>query len=183
MGIPVFLSYPQPYLKSQEKFIKNVIKYLRERGLETKTLGVTDYDMNAPLVAIRRLMSESNGLLTVAFRRAYIAKGVGKPDTDIPNMKQYDISDKWITSMYCHIEPAMAFQIGLPILIFRESGVIADGILEKGVTGLYMPEFNLDLDESIEEYFKGDEWKQVIGAWENHVKNIYYNRKSTSTSY
>lgn len=183
MGIPVFLSYPQPYLKIQEKFINNVIKYLKERGLEAKTLGVTDYDMNAPLVAIRRLMSESNGLLTIAFRRAYIETGTGKPNTDMPNMKQYDISDKWITSMYCHIEPAMAFQIGLPILIFRESGVIADGILEKGVTGLYMPEFNLGLEESIEDYFKSDEWKQVIGTWEANVRNTYYNRGLPPTRY
>lgn len=181
MGIPVFLSYPQPYLKTQEKFINNVIEYLRERGLEAKTLGVTDYDMNAPLVAIRRLMSESNGLLTVAFRRAYIEKGTGKPSTDMPKMKEYDISDKWITSMYCHIEPAMAFQIGLPILIFRECGVIDDGILEKGVTGLYMPEF--DLDEPVEQYFKSDEWKQVIGRWEAHVRNTYYNRGLPPTRY
>ena len=77
----------------------------------------------------------------------------------------------------------MAFQIGLPILIFRESGVIADGILEKGVTGLYMPEFNLGLEESIEDYFKSDEWKQVIGTWEANVRNTYYNRGLPPTRY
>lgn len=31
----------------------------------------------------------------------------------------------------------MAVQIGLPVLILRESGVVADGILEKGVLGTY----------------------------------------------
>jgi len=36
------------------------------RGLEPRTLGVTDYDMDAPLKAIRRLMLESNGLITIA---------------------------------------------------------------------------------------------------------------------
>lgn len=119
-------------------------------------------------------MRESNGLVTIAFRRAYIEKGIGKPDTDIDGNSEYDISNKWLTSMYCHIEPAMAFQIGLPIIIFREKGVVADGILEKGVTGLYMPEFNLD--GSIEDYFNGYEWKQVIGIWETQVRNTYYNK-------
>lgn len=85
-------------------------------------------------------MIESNGLLTVAFRRAHIKDGVSKPNSDI-NEKEYSISDEWVTSPYCQIEPAMAFQLGLPILIFREKGVIAEGILERGVTGTYLPEF------------------------------------------
>lgn len=50
-------------------------------------------------------------------------------------MNQYDISNKWLTSPYCHIEAAMVFQIELPVLVFREKGVIDDGILEKGVLG------------------------------------------------
>lgn len=174
MNISVFLSYPQPYLKNQEYFIDQIREYLEERGFCTRTLGVTDYDTEAPLVAIRRLMLESNGLLTIAFRRAYVEKGTGKPNTDIDNVKKYDISNKWLTSPYCQIEPAMAFQIGLPILIFREKGVIDDGILEKGVVGTYMPEF--DLDKPITEYFKSAEWKQLIGKWEGMVRNVSDNK-------
>jgi len=56
MNVPVFLSYPKPYLKRQEDFIDNVVKYLNSRGFAPRTLGVTDYDMDAPLTAIRRLM-------------------------------------------------------------------------------------------------------------------------------
>lgn len=174
MRIPVFLSYPQPYLKKQKMFIDELVKQLKSRGFEPRTLGVTDYDIEAPLVAIRRIMLESNGLLTIAFRRAYIKKGLGKPDTDIENMIEYDISNKWLTSPYCQIEPAMAFQIGLPILIFREKGVLADGILEKGVVGTYMPEF--DIDKPIDEYFHSNEWNQLIGRWEGYVRNVYSNK-------
>lgn len=143
---------------------------MENRGFTPRTLGVTDYDMQAPLIAIRRLMLESNGLITIAFRRAYIKEGTGKPQTDMDNMQEYNISDKWLTSPYCQIEPAMAFQIGLPILIFRERGVIDDGILEKGVIGNYMPEF--DLDKPIDDYFNGHEWNQLINEWELNVKNV-----------
>ncbi|RBN36453.1 hypothetical protein DMN50_35450, partial [Priestia megaterium] len=105
-------------------------------------------------------MMESNGLLTIAFRRTFIETGVIKSATDISGVKAENISGKWITSPFCHIEPAMAFQIGLPILIFREKGVIADGILERGVTGTYLPEF--DLDKPIDDYLENPQWTQLI---------------------
>jgi len=166
--ISIFLSYPRPFNSEQEQFITIIQEYLRGRGFEPRTLGVTDYDMDEPLTAIRRLMLESNGLLTIAFKRSFIEKGKGKPNSDLGE-REYDISDKWITSPYCQIEPAMAFQIGLPILILREEGVIADGILEKGVTGTYLPEFNLANKTS---YLKDAEWQQIIGKWEGFVRKV-----------
>lgn len=72
MNISVFLSYPNPHMKKQKLFIDTLKKHLTEQGFEPRTLGVTDYDMEAPLKAIRRLMLESNGLLSIAFRRSII---------------------------------------------------------------------------------------------------------------
>ena len=70
MSSSIFLSYPRPFKKRQEEFIERIIHYFEERELQPRTLGVTDYDMDAPLTAIRRLMLESNGLVTIAFRRS-----------------------------------------------------------------------------------------------------------------
>ncbi len=67
--IPVFLSYPTPAFKAQAAFIERIRKFLEDRGFGPRTLGVTDYDMDAPLTAIRRLLHESNGLITIAFHR------------------------------------------------------------------------------------------------------------------
>ena len=61
-------------------------------------------------------------------------------------------------------------KLGLPILILRESGVIADGILEQGVAGVYMPEF--DLTSSANQYFKTAEWRGIIGKWEGYVRAV-----------
>ena len=69
--IPIFLSYPKPFNSNQKMFINKICEYLRNQGLEPCTLGITDYDMDEPLKAIRRLLLESNGLLAVAFRRNY----------------------------------------------------------------------------------------------------------------
>lgn len=173
MSSSVFLSYPKPYLKRQKEFIDRVICYLEERGLHPRTLGVSDYDMDAPLTAIRRLMLESNGLVAIAFRRSLIEQGIGKPASDI-GQKEYDLSGQWLTSPYCQIEPAMAFQLGLPVLILREKGVLAEGVLEQGVLGVYMPEF--DLDSNLDDYFKSKEWTQIIIKWECYVRKVVDNK-------
>lgn len=173
MSNSIFLSYPKPHLQKQADFIEKISQYLKGRGLYPRTLGVTDYDMDAPLVAIRRLMLESDGLITIAFRRSFIISGTGKPKSDLDE-KEYDISNKWLTSPYCQIEPAMAFQIGLPVLILRETGVIADGILERGVFGVYMPEF--DLSGNIDDYFASAEWVQIIQKWEGYVRKVIENK-------
>ncbi|NIG53922.1 hypothetical protein [Chitinophaga sp. Cy-1792] len=176
--IPVFLSYPKPYNKAQEIFITKVSVYLESRGMVGRTLGVTDYDIQEPLTAIRRLMLESNGLITIALRRNLIINGKGKPDSDIGE-KAYDLNEQWFTSPYCQIEPAMAFQIGLPILIFREKGVVAEGLLEKGVIGNYMPEIDIDRhnqDDNFDRYFAGHEWQQTIGTWEALVRTVVVNK-------
>jgi len=167
MEIPVFFSYAKPFNRKQTKFISKVEGHLVENGFKPRTLGITDYSTSAPLMKIREIMNECHGLLSVAFRRGFIEKGIGKPNTNLAGHIQYDISQKWITSPYCQIEPSMAFQIDMPILIFREKGVIDDGILEKGVVGSYMPEF--DLDSSIDQYFKSSEWNQLITEWKKSV--------------
>ncbi len=169
MRSSIFLSCPRPYLQRQKEFFEKLKEYLRGRGLEPRTLGVTDYDMDAPLTAIRRLMLESNGLITIAFRRTLIKKGVRRPNSDVGESEDI-LSNQWLTSPFCHIEPAMAYQMGLPILILREKGVIAEGILEKGVVGIYMPEF--DLDDNLEEYFESEEWSQIIRKWEGYVRSV-----------
>jgi len=144
--ISIFLSYPQPHKREQMEFIQGIIDSLKDKDISPRTLGVTDYDNNAPLAAIRRLMLECDGFITVAFGRTYINSGMGKMNTDMEGIEPYDLSGKWLTSPYCQIETAMAYQLGLPILTMLEKDVIAEGILEKGVTGLYLPEFDLSKD-------------------------------------
>jgi len=170
MGISIFLSYPKPCFGRQKAFVDQVFTYLSDRGFGPRTLGVNEYDMDAPLTSIRRLMMESNGLLTIAFRRTFIEKGTARLRTDLETLKEEKVDGVWLTTPWAHIEPAMAYQLGLPVLILRERGVLADGILERGVVGLYMPEF--DLDQSMESYFSGAEWRGIIGKWEGYVRTV-----------
>lgn len=170
MRISIFLSYPKPHLINQQKFIENLENYLLGRGFEPRTLGVNDYDMDAPLKAIRRLMLESNGLITIAFKRTFIANATSRLEAELPGTLESEVKDIWLTSPYCQIEPAMAYQPGLPILILREHGVIQEGLLEKGSVGIYMPEFSLEEPEI--DYLQSHEWKDIIGRWEGFVRSV-----------
>ena len=78
----------------------------------------------------------------------------------------------WLTSTYCQIAPAMAHQLGLPVLILREKQVLADGLLEPGVIGLFMPEFDLSEPDKIKTYFQSPQWIDIIGKWEGQVREV-----------
>ena len=174
MPVSVFLSHPQPVNDEQKEFIGKLSLWLGTRGFMPRTLGVTDYSDAAPLEGIRGLMSECNGLICIAFRRTHVESGtktvrVGK------NYQSKPMNDQWLTSPWAQIEPAMAYQIGLPVLVLRESGVLDDGVLEKGIIGLYMPEFDLGISDD-EHYLDSQEWVQISTGWEQHVRTVVRNK-------
>jgi hypothetical protein len=181
MKISVFLSRPTPHLERQQQFIERVSSYLDSRGFVGRTLGITDYDIDAPLKAIRRLMLECNGLITVALARTHIEKGRGNYLADLSTLKERAIEDAYLTSPWAHIEAAKAYQIGLPVLVFREAKVVADGVLEKGVIGTYMPAVHLD--RPFDYYFNSGEWLELIGKWEGYVRAVVDNKGTPPRPY
>jgi hypothetical protein len=170
----VFLSFPKPHMQRQDKFVAVLCGYLDERGLTARTLGVTDYDSDAPLTAIRRLMLESNGLIAIAFRRSHHDRMVVNANSDIGDRPERVVKGSWSTSIWAHVEPAMAYQLGLPILLLREHGVLAEGIFERGVVGLYSPEFDLATDPA--DFLKSSEWQQIVRQWEGRVMRVAENK-------
>jgi hypothetical protein len=64
----------------------------------------------------------------------------------------------------------MGFQLGLPVLVFREDGVLADGVLEQGVMASYMPEISLKVNAK--RFLASSEWKQLINRFEADVREL-----------
>jgi hypothetical protein len=157
-------------MERQQAFVECLSDYLESRGFAARTLGVTDYDIDAPLKAIRRLLLESNGIIAIAFRRTYLKEAAGNYATDMSSRQSYDLSGTWFTSPWAHIEPAMAYQLGLPIMILRERNVVADGLLEKGIVGTYLPEF--DVEAAPDAYLRSPEWNQIVAKWEAQVRSV-----------
>jgi hypothetical protein len=172
VSIFVFVSHPQPSGEAQARFIEELSDYLRARSLVPRTLGVTDYDMNAPLTAIRRVLLECNGIITVALRRMRVDEGrvLRRGGAGQDHLER--VSGSWLTSPWSHIEPAMAYQLGLPIMHVREKDVLPDGLLERGVVGLCGPEFDLDRGAPAD-YLTSPEWVAVSGQWEGYVRSVF----------
>lgn len=170
MAIPVFLSHPRPNSAEQQELVDLIRDYFRDRDLDPKTLGVSDYDAEVPLASIRRMMLESNGVLVLALRRYRIDQGAAVVANRAGAVSDKPISGSWLTSPWCHIEASMGFQLGLPVLVFRESGVLADGVLERGVMASYMPE--ISLDSTPRGFLESAEWKQLINRFESDVREL-----------
>src|SRR5688572_25679515 len=102
MNIPIFLSYPKPCFGAQQQFMDRICAHLESRGFFPRTLGITDYDTDAPLKAVRRLMLESNGLVTVALRRTLIEKGAARHGTDIGGLHPLPFVQQWLTTPWAH---------------------------------------------------------------------------------
>lgn len=166
MKLPVFLSVSKPYTEEQVKFLANFEKFMDNQGFQPRTVGRSDYFIDEPLAGCRMVLLESYGLVTVAFRRYYVAEGwenYGCQD------EQKSIGDTYLTSPWCHIEAAMAYQLGLPILIFREEGVSTRGLLGKGITDTYMPVFSAS---EFETYFDRDDFRQWFYQWGGRVRRV-----------
>jgi hypothetical protein len=189
VGIPVFLSRAAPHRIGQRQFLEALCRHLRQRGIDPRTVGETDFGMSG-LDAIRGLMRQSNGLISVAFRRTIVHSGEDRPDSDLQlDLKQrMALQDEtWLTTPWCHMETAMSYQLGLPILVMVEKDVRLDGILERGVLVQYPPQFDADRgDSDLEGFFDNEDkekWRQLAATWEGQVREVVRNRARPTALY
>jgi len=181
--INIFVSHSSPINREQLAFRDALWEYLKKHGMDAVTLGYNIYDMEYPLRGIKNWMEQCYGLICIGFRRSQIQNGsvykkaVIKDRYTIQNENEPgdSLNSKWLTSPFCHIETAMAYQFDIPILVFRESGVISDGMLETGNMGLYMPEFSLN-QKTPEDYMYSKEFNQLMALWMERVKNTWNER-------
>ena len=80
------------------------------------------------------------------------------------------LDGQWLTSSWLQVETSIAFQMGLPVLILREAGVIADGVLEPDIIGDRTPEFSLD-GEDVGRYLQRLEQTTAFRKWRQLVHN------------
>lgn len=52
----------------------------------------------------------------------------------------------------------------------QSSGVVDEGILQRGVVGSYMPQFDVTMPAA--DYFSSAEWQDVIRKWEAQVRAV-----------
>src|SRR5699024_10461464 len=105
--------------------------------------------------SIRRLVLSSYGLIAVNFRRILvrcIRTNVGACMSNDPF---------WEGTPFSQIEPAMAHQHGLPMLMIRESGTDTNrGIWEKGISPFFILEWDSD-EQSVDTFFQSIAFREM----------------------
>ena len=175
--ISVFVSRATPFNEMQRYFLSAVTKYFRSRGMEPRTIGDTDYGKD-PMGHIRGVMMDCNGLLGIGLRRFHVAHGVDRPDAQATEFLHVigAVEDQWTTSPYLHLETAIAFHIGLPMLMLVEKGVIMEGALESGVIFMYPPTMDLTSPATIDDFLNSERWRQLVNTWEGEVREVVANK-------
>jgi len=166
--IPIFLSTTNTVNDLQEQFLNRLIAEIEDALLFPRTLPVSEQYPENILTNIRRLVFSSYGLLAINFRRFYVQileSNVGEPPTTTPF---------WEGSTFSQIEPAMAFQFGIPILLVREKGTdVSNGIWAGGITPLNIfVDWDSD-NQSVEDFFNSVQWREVFANWAAEVRGNY----------
>lgn len=87
--------------------------------------------------------------------------------------KEIHLKDKWITSVYCHIEGILALSFELPMLIIPQESITQEGVLKSGEYSITAPEFELNTREGIIRYLQSDEFLNSLQEWKNIVEQKY----------
>lgn len=165
--IPVFLSHPSRLNQVQQEFVDAIIRQIRKTLLFPRTLPVSEQYPETPLTNIRRMIFSSYGMVSLNLRQ----RNVNLIEN---NLNQPLTGSVWEGSPFAQIEPAMAYQYGLPLLLIRETGVEQNGIWSFGIGPFLILEWDSTAPNPIESFFIQNDWKSIFQNWASQVRTGYY---------
>ena len=162
--IPVFFSHQglfslgpaQPPLTPQQQFIIRMFKEIKKVLLFPRTLPTTDQYPNTTLENVRTMINSSYGL----------AAALLSPTSPTSSGEPY--------SPFLQIEPSMAFQRGLPLLLVIENGVQAGGVWGGGGQLAPFTPLVWFRSEGVDEFFDSVQWKEALHNWAGQVRSGYF---------
>lgn len=159
MGKDVFLSVGGTANDSQERFVQAVENRLRSEGLIPNTVGRNTFSVDAPLKTVEELMERCVGTVVLALERSYFPEGTEKRGGD----NERSITEIALPTPWNHIEAAMAYSRGLPLLVIVQEGLKHEGLLEPGYDWYVQ---SIPLDES---YLGSAQFNGVLASWKAKI--------------
>lgn len=124
----VFVSVGGTATEKQEAFVRAVEDRLRSEGLVPHTVGRNTFSADAPLKAVTALLDRCSGTVVIALERTYFAAGIEKRG----GSKESALTEVRLATPWNHIEAAMSYARGLPLLVIVETGLKSEGLIERG---------------------------------------------------
>jgi hypothetical protein len=129
VGANIFISAGSPSTTEQQEFLDALMDTIRSGGHRPRVINKTDPLYEQPLNGIRKVLSQCDGALIAAYERIHIDNGSERRNSK----KETQIQDSAITTPWNQIEAAMAYAMGVPILVVCQESVRRDGLLEFGM--------------------------------------------------
>jgi hypothetical protein len=126
MAIDVYLSAGRPANQAQENFLQAVEHFLRQNDLNPRTPGRTHVANKQPLKAVEQCMRTCKAIVVVAYERLYAP--LAKERRDAPDKLEW--KDAIVTTVWNQVEGAIAYTLGLPVLIIAQQGLRVEAMLE-----------------------------------------------------
>jgi hypothetical protein len=137
----IFISVGSGLAAHQERLVHEIERWLAIQGYACITLGRNALTNEGPLGIVRELVTSTLGTVVIAFGRLRISDGIEFPEA--PHASQ--IAPRTVCTVWNHMEAAMSFQAGRPLLILAEAGVFREGMLDPAV----FPAVSFTLDQPI----------------------------------
>jgi hypothetical protein len=109
----VFVSRPTAINELQSRFYNNLESALRIRGLKIRSLGTTDYSNKAPLLAVRQLLNDCEGVIILGLKQIFVRDCIEKEGTP----KKQERGQFFLPTAWNHLEGGIAFGLNIPLLI------------------------------------------------------------------
>ncbi|MPN49584.1 hypothetical protein SDC9_197206 [bioreactor metagenome] len=151
----------------QQQFVDAIIRKIRKELLFPRTLPITEQYPETPITNIRRMILSSYGMVSLNLRQRRV-------NIIEDNLLQPIETTTWVGSPFAQIEPAMAYEYGLPLLLIRETGVEQNGIWSFGISPFLILEWDSTVINPIETFFQRTDWKSIFQSWTCHVRSGYY---------
>ncbi|WP_338452619.1 hypothetical protein R4Z09_12525 [Niallia oryzisoli] len=171
--IPIFLSTTTHLNDKQQQFLNRLILEIENALLFPRTLPLSESYPESILTDIRRLVSSSYGMLAVNLRRFKIQTNELNEQTTPPTT--LPTTPIWEGSVYSQVEPSMAYQFGLPLLLVREEDTDANnGIWAGGIAPVNLFIVWHSETQTVDQFFNTAEWKSAFANWCAQVRNAFY---------
>lgn len=152
----VFVSKPSSVNPAQARFWNGLSRRLADRGLKPRTVGGTDFLNCAPsLTAIRKVVSECDGMIVLGFRTA-----------ELRTLAAGGMSAGYSSTPWNQIEATFGFESKMPLMVLKEGGVTG-GIFDVGSSASFVHEVQLNAS-----WFSSPKFLQPFNAWHEEVLRV-----------
>lgn len=132
----VFVSRPTWISSEFEEGLTTFYTHMRNLGLVTRTLGVTDHPSKSPLDEVISILDTCQGAIILGYPQIVASSGMlkgSKLDGEL------HLATEWN-----HIEAALAYSMRLPLLIIHHE-TVSRGIFDRGVLNAFIHRIDLTL--------------------------------------